>query len=112
VARGSEKEKKNSVAHPPFTDLTHYAQEQGAWAVGASIAQALGMKSLAPHGGGRDFQVGNRGWKTADIDTLRSRGIQNVLNYYIEKYGNGPMQTTFSGEHMHDFFKAGLGPLY
>jgi hypothetical protein len=44
-------------------DINHYFREQHAWALEGSVAMALGMNSLAPHGGGKDFQVWNKGWK-------------------------------------------------
>ena len=80
-------------------DLNHYAREQGAWAVESSLAQALGMKSLAPHGGGRDLQVWNRGWAAAEIETLRAKGIQNILNYMRDHSSDADMRKTFSEEH-------------
>jgi RHS repeat-associated protein len=77
-------------------DLNHYAREQAAWTVGSSIAQALGMKTFAPHGGGSEYQVWNKGWKAADVQTLRSKGIANILNYSNLK----PTDTdTYSNEH-------------
>lgn len=77
-------------------DINHFAREQTAWTVGSSIAQALGMKSLAPYGGGREHQVWNDGWKAADVQTLRSKGIANILNYMSLK----PTDTdTYSSEH-------------
>jgi RHS repeat-associated protein len=79
-------------------DLNHYAREQAAWTVGSSIAQALGMKSYAPHGGGTEYQAWNKGWKAADVQTLRSKGIGNILNFSNLK----PADTdTYSNEHHH-----------
>jgi YD repeat-containing protein len=79
-------------------NINHYANEQAAWAVGASIAQALGMKNLHPYGGGSAYYVWNRGWKAADVQTLRSRGIANILNYMSLK----PTDTdTYTSEHHH-----------
>ncbi len=77
-------------------DLNHYAREQAAWTVGSSIAQALGMKTYAPHGGGSEYQVWNKGWNAADVQTLRSKGLGNILNYSNLK----PTDTdTYSNEH-------------
>jgi len=82
-------------------DLSHYAREQAAWAVGSSIAQALGMKSLAPHGGGGDLQVWSKRWAAADIATKRAKGIQNVLNYMRDTSSDADMRATFTSEHHH-----------
>src|SRR6266481_2074032 len=82
-------------------NLSHYAREQAAWAVGSSIAQALGMKSYAPYGGGRDLQVWNKGWAAADIETLRSKGIGNILNYMRDHSSDADMQKTYTDEHHH-----------
>jgi hypothetical protein len=83
----------------PFEDFNHYAREAAAWEVGAEVAQALGMKCLRPHGGGSEFDVWNKGWKAADVQTLRSKGIGNILN---QLYQATPSDTdTFSSEHHH-----------
>ena len=77
-------------------DLNHYAREQAAWNLGSSIAQALGMKNLRPYGGGSEYEVWNKGWKAADVQTLRSKGVANILNYSSLK----PTDTdTYSNEH-------------
>lgn len=82
-------------------DLNHYAREQAAWTVGSSIAQALGMKSYAPHGGGSALQVWNKGWAAADIATLRAKGIQNVVNYMRDTSSDADMRATYTSEHHH-----------
>jgi hypothetical protein len=77
-------------------DLNHYSREQGAWYVSSYIAEALGMKRYAPRGGGSEFQVWNSGWKAADRETLRSRGVNTILRYM----GLSPTDTnTYSSEH-------------
>jgi hypothetical protein len=56
------------------------------------------MKNLHPYGGGSAYYVWNRGWKAADVQTLRSRGIANILNYMSLK----PTDTdTYTSEHHH-----------
>ena len=82
-------------------NLSHYAGERAAWAVGSSIAQALGMKSYAPYGGGRDLQAWNKGWAAADISTLRAKGIGNILNLMREQSSDADMQKTYTDEHHH-----------
>jgi RHS repeat-associated protein len=77
-------------------DLNHYAREQAAWNVGSSIAQALGMKNLRPYGGGSEYEVWNKGWKAADVQTLRSKGVGNILNYMSLKPTDAD---TYSNEH-------------
>jgi len=81
-----------------IADINHYFREQQAWTLEGSVAGALGMNSLAPHGGGKDFQVWNRGWKAADVETMRAKGVGNILNYMNLK----PTDTgTYSSEHQH-----------
>jgi RHS repeat-associated protein len=77
-------------------DLNHYLREQRAWYVSSYIAEALGMKREAPRGGGAEFQVWNSGWKAADREVLRSRGVNTIMRYM----GLSPTDTnTYSGEH-------------
>ena len=88
---------------PVAGGLTHFTNEAAAWAVGSFVAQALGMKSLAPQGAGpgtdcAQCQVWNKGWKAADVDVLRARGIQNVLHYYGQKFGFDTESQTISQE--------------
>lgn len=81
------------------TDLNHYFREQRAWYVSSVVAQALAMKSFAPKGGGPEYRVWNRGWKAADVQTLRSTGISNILK---NLYRVAPTDTdTYSSEHKH-----------
>jgi len=81
-----------------IADINHYFREQQAWNLEGSVARALGMNSLAPHGGGKDFQVWNKGWKAADVETMRAKGVGNILNYMNLK----PTDTdTYSSEHQH-----------
>jgi RHS repeat-associated protein len=80
-------------------DMNHYFREMRAWNVSGVIAEALGMKHYAPKGGGPEYQVWNSGWKAADIQTLRSTGISNILK---NLYGSSPTDTnTYSSEHPH-----------
>ena len=81
-------------------DINHFFREQGAWTLESSIARALGMKSLAPHGGGSEYQVWNKGWKAADIETMRSKGVANILGPSLSNLK--PTDTdTYSNEHHH-----------
>lgn len=81
-----------------IADINHYFREQQAWTLEGSVAGALGMNSLAPYGGGKDFQVWNKGWKAADVETMRAKGVGNILNYMNLK----PTDTdTYSSEHQH-----------
>ena len=59
------------------------------------------MKSYAPHGGDRSLQVWNKGWAAADIETLRAKGIQNVLNYMRDHSSDADMRKTYTDEHQH-----------
>jgi RHS repeat-associated protein len=79
-------------------DINHYMRETAAWTVGSNLARALGMKSLAPYGGGPEYQVWNRGWKAPDVETMRAKGLGNIMNYMSLK----PTDTgTYSSEHHH-----------
>jgi RHS repeat-associated protein len=80
------------------TDLNHYAREQRAWNVSAYVAQGLNLKPYGPKGGGREYQVWNRGWKAAERDTLRSRGIERILRYSRLSAND---TNTYSQEHQH-----------
>jgi hypothetical protein len=82
-------------------NLNHYEREQSAWNVGAIVAQTLGMNSFAPYSFGSNFQVWNKSWNAADIETKRSRGVTNILNEM--KIGNtdAVMQKRYSDEHQH-----------
>jgi hypothetical protein len=88
-----------NAGHPAggSTDLNHYAREQRAWFVSSYVAQALNLKSYGA-GGGSEYNVWKRGWKAADRETLRSRGVGNVLRYMRLS----PSDTdTYSQEHRH-----------
>jgi hypothetical protein len=79
-------------------DINHYMREMGAWTVASDLSRALGMKSLAPHGGGPEFQVWNKGWKAADFETMRSKGLATIMNYMSKT----PTDTdSYSSEHHH-----------
>jgi len=80
------------------TTINHYMRESAAWTVSSNFARALGMKSLAPHGGGPEFQVWNKGWKAADVETMRAKGLAKIMDYMSLK----PTDTdTYSSEHQH-----------
>ena len=83
-------------------NLNHFQREIPGWEAGSFVAQALGMKNFAPYNGSRDMQVWNKGWKAADIETLRAKGIGNILDYMSrtpELKQN--MLQTYSQEHSH-----------
>ncbi len=80
-------------------NINHYASEQAAWAIGASVAQALGMKNFHPYGVGGDYDVWNRGWRAADVDALRSRGISRIVEGLMHLKPSG--SDTMSNEHHH-----------
>jgi RHS repeat-associated protein len=80
-------------------NMNHYFRELRAWQVSGVMAEALGMKQFAPKGGGPEYQVWNRGWKAADVQTLRSTGISNILkNLYFAAPSDS---NTYSSEHPH-----------
>jgi RHS repeat-associated protein len=81
----------------PVGDLNHFERETGGWRVSSFVAQALGMKSLRPHGGGGEMAVWNSGWRAGDIETLREKGIAAILSYMNDK-NPGSMGTTFTSE--------------
>jgi RHS repeat-associated protein len=92
-----------NIGDPTAGALTHFTNEAAAWAVGSFVAQALGMRSLAPKGAGpgtecAQCEVWNKGWKAADVDVLRARGIQNILHYYGQKFGYDTESQTLSQE--------------
>lgn len=79
-------------------DLNHFATETNGWNVSSFVGQALGMKSVKPKGGDRDYEVWNRGWKEGERDTKRAHGIDTIM-----RYSNlHPTDTdTYSSEHHH-----------
>ena len=81
-------------------NINNYAAEQAAWAVGASVAQALGMKSFRPWGAGRKFDVWNRAWKAADVETQRAKGIGNILNYMRDRSSDANMRQTLTATNI------------
>jgi hypothetical protein len=86
----------HSVGGP--LDYNHFFREERAWYVSSYIAEALGMKREAPRGGGKEYEVWNRGWKAADRETLRSRGVSTILRYMGVKATDAD---TYSSEHKH-----------
>lgn len=72
--------------------ISHYNTEHAAYLVGSYFGQALGMRVYpADSGGVPQYQVWNKGWRTADVETMRARGVSNILrdfypgseNYYL-----------------------------
>ena len=81
------------------TDLNHLIREQRGWTVVGILGQFLNMKSVAPVGGGREYQVWNRGWAKADqitIQSNRNAGMQQIM-----KYSSPSLTDTYSTEHTH-----------
>ncbi|MCW5963221.1 MAG: hypothetical protein KIT83_04205 [Bryobacterales bacterium] len=58
-------------------NLTKYATEFAAYSGSSFTAQGLGFGSLKVGG---NFEIWNSGWKAADVNTLRSNGINAVLS--------------------------------
>ena len=58
-------------------NLTKYATEFAAYSGSSFTAQGLGFGSLKVGG---NFDIWNSGWKAADVNTLRSNGINGVLS--------------------------------
>ncbi len=94
-------EKSLSSGCPLCHDLNHYARETGAWQVSSYAAQALGMSHYGPHGGDSELYVWNKGWKAADVETKRAKGVQNVVNFMRDKSSDADMRATYSSEHHH-----------
>jgi RHS repeat-associated protein len=78
-------------------NMNHFALETRGWNVSSYMAQALHSRSYGP-GGGSQYQVWNRGWKQADIQTKRTRGINAILQYSGHT-ANGT--DTYSSFHRH-----------
>src|SRR5436190_9167752 len=57
-------------------NLTQYATETRAYEASSFIGQGLRFGSLIV---GSSFEIWNSGWRAADIQTLRSKGINGVL---------------------------------
>jgi len=78
-------------------NLNHFFREERAWYVSSYIAEALGMKQYGVLGGGREYEVWSSGWKAADRDTLRTRGVNKILG---QLYSASPTDTnTYFSEH-------------
>ena len=58
-------------------NLTKYATELSAYGASSFAGQGLGFGSLKVGG---NFEIWNSGWKAADVNTLRSNGINGVLS--------------------------------
>ena len=58
-------------------NLTKYATEFSAYGASSFTGQGLGFGSLKVGG---NFEIWNSGWKAADVNTLRSNGINGVLS--------------------------------
>jgi RHS repeat-associated protein len=73
------------------TDITQYETEHDAWMVSSYAAQGLGMRSY-PAGTGDEpfqkYQVWNKGWEAADVQTLRAKGVANVLDTFYSDSKN------------------------
>jgi RHS repeat-associated protein len=82
------------------TDLNHYFREQRAWSVSSYVGQGLNLKTVSAgsDNSGKSYEVWNRGWKVAEIETRRTNGINNILAYMNLKPTDAD---TYSGEHRH-----------
>ena len=69
-------------------NLTKYVNESGAYVVSSLTAQGLGFRDLEAGAGG--FEIWNSGWRAADVKTLRSKGIDNLLADPQGLYGVTP----------------------
>ncbi len=90
-----------SVSHVagPDPDLNRLVREERGWYIGGVLGQFLNMRSVAPVGGGREYQVWNRGGAKADqatIDSNRNAGIQQIM-----RYSQHSQTDTHSTEHSH-----------
>jgi RHS repeat-associated protein len=63
------------------TDLTHREREMRAYEVSSFVAQALGVGST-PKGIEAKYEVWDKGWRKADIDSNRSKGIDKLVSGY------------------------------
>jgi RHS repeat-associated protein len=61
--------------------ITHGESERNAYMAESYAAQALNLR-ISPRGAGDvpQYEIWNKGWKAADVQTLRSKGIDNILN--------------------------------
>ena len=63
--------------------ITHYTTESQGYLVGSYVAQGLGMRVYPTDSGSlSQYQAWNKGWRTADVETFRSRGVANILRDY------------------------------
>jgi RHS repeat-associated protein len=81
------------------TDLNHFHREFRAWYDSSYIAQALGLKSYGPDGGGSEYHVWNKGWKEADRSILRLGGVGRILQLGL--LNRTSTDDTYSREHTH-----------
>lgn len=81
-------------------DRTHFDRERRAYFVSSYVAQAQGLSifskssSLAP---GDKYRIWNRGWKAAEREEKRSRGINNYIQRHYG-YTESSQGTTYSGD--------------
>jgi RHS repeat-associated protein len=68
----------NYMQDPAHT-MTPFQQEYRGYQNSSWSAQALGKSDLTMHTAHGDFQIWNSSWKAADQQTLRDRGITNVV---------------------------------
>jgi hypothetical protein len=71
----------NKLAECCSMNISHGQTEHDAYAIGAYVAQALGMNVYpADSKGYPQYQMWNKGWQSADQQTLRERGIGNFIH--------------------------------
>ncbi|MBX3291017.1 MAG: hypothetical protein KF855_17035, partial [Acidobacteria bacterium] len=83
-------------------DRTHFDRERRAYFVSSYVAQAQGLSmyskssSLAP---GDKYRIWNRGWKAAEREEKRSRGINNYIQRHYG-YTEDDQGTTYSEDRL------------
>lgn len=74
-----------SILEGPL-NLRQYVNESGAYGVSSLAAQGLGFSNLKVG----SFEIWNSGWRAADVKTLRSKGINDLLADPQGLYGVTP----------------------
>ena len=88
----------NGARAGDVTDLTHRDREIRAYEITSFLAQGLGQKSaikdIAPK-----YEVWNKGWKIAERDTKRTRGIDRLVSEHpTYQYTDENPGARYSGE--------------
>jgi hypothetical protein len=81
------------------TDISEYETERRAYEVSSYVAQSVGKGSYVNDlEGNPKLQVWNRGWKVADRETKRSKGIDRFLSTIYGVTKTSPGQTIGEGK--------------